>query len=126
MNYSPKLKKACEEIKAILIKHDIAGIVFLHTPGHGEYLVHINPTYSCCEIDMKNGSIRTKAKLADFGGDKARWTKKVTNTANMLELLTEMPLDILPPITDMAMMLNRTVDAEHTSGGNTTSIEQNN
>jgi len=31
MQYSPKLKKAMEEIKAILKRDDIAGIVVLHT-----------------------------------------------------------------------------------------------
>jgi hypothetical protein len=31
MQYSPKLKKAMEEIKAVLNKHDIAASVILHT-----------------------------------------------------------------------------------------------
>lgn len=46
MQYSPKLKKAMAEIKAIADKYDIAAIVCLHTPGHGEYLLKVDPLYS--------------------------------------------------------------------------------
>lgn len=51
MQYSPKLKKAAEEIKQILQKYDIAANVILHTSGHSEYLLHITPTYSCAWLE---------------------------------------------------------------------------
>ena len=67
MQYSPKLKISISEIKAILEKHDIAGSIVLHTPGNSEYLMHINPTYSCAKL--QDGGIRMnfeKIKKAPF------------------------------------------------------------
>lgn len=61
MQYSPKLKKAMEEIKRILKDHDIAASVVLHTPGHSEYYLRINPSYSCATLNK--GELRVKAKL---------------------------------------------------------------
>jgi hypothetical protein len=50
MKYSPKLRTAMEEIKAVIKKHDIAGVVVLHTPGYGEHFIKIDPSYSCAKI----------------------------------------------------------------------------
>jgi len=70
MQYSPKLKVAMEEIKAILAKNDIAGMVLLHTPGHGEYFIKVDPTYSCAFIE--NEKLRIRSKLAEYGGDRKK------------------------------------------------------
>lgn len=50
MQYSPKLKKAMEDIKKILHENDIAGFVVLHTPGFSEYLNRVDPSYSCAKL----------------------------------------------------------------------------
>jgi len=63
MRFSPKLKKAMQQIDAILQVNDIAGVVILHTPGHSEYLTRINPTYSCASI--VDGGIKFKTDPSD-------------------------------------------------------------
>jgi hypothetical protein len=68
MQYSPKLKKAMEEIKSIVKRHDIAAHVVLHTPGHSEFWFEISPSYSCAKLEGDN--VRFKAKTADFGAIK--------------------------------------------------------
>lgn len=88
MQYSPKLKKAAEEIKAILKKYDIGATVTLHTPGYSEYINEITPSYSCMKIDKVGFRIRAKLQ-EDFKGNKLAWTKKVTDTVNMIELFAE-------------------------------------
>ena len=93
MQFSPKLKKAMADIKAILDEHDIAGMVFLHTPGHGEYMIKINPSYSCASIDR--GQLRVKCKAEDFGGDKQKQHQVMKDTCNLLSVLSDMPLPIL-------------------------------
>jgi len=47
---NPKLKEAMGEIEEILKKHDIAAVIALHTPGHGEIKLHIAPTYSVARM----------------------------------------------------------------------------
>lgn len=82
-----KLKVAAEEIKEILRKHDLAGVVSLHTPGHGEYFVHLNPTYSCAYMYNDN-EVRFYSKQADYI-NKEQQIKKQANTSNMLKILTD-------------------------------------
>lgn len=70
MNYSPKLRKAMEEIKDVLKKHDIAGFIAIHTPGHVEYSHNLMPSYSACNIDNTTGIVVIKGKLEHYLGDK--------------------------------------------------------
>jgi hypothetical protein len=68
MQYSPKLKTAMAEIKAILKKHDIGAFVILHTPGFSEYVNEISPSYSCAFFDhsLKDANITgIRFKVAD-------------------------------------------------------------
>lgn len=89
-NYSPMLKEAAEEIKAIIAKYDIGAMVLLHTPGHSEYINEISPSYSCMtKVPTKEGEVgyRIRAKLQeDFNGDKDAWTQKISDTVNMIDL----------------------------------------
>jgi hypothetical protein len=64
----PKLKTAADEIKAIMRRHDIAGIVMLASPTHLEYLLTIDPSWSCCwmEEHAEGKLLRIKAKRADY------------------------------------------------------------
>lgn len=81
MQYSPKLKKAMEEIKSVLKKHDIAGFVVIHTPGFSENLNHITPSYSCAK--MVTEGIQFKIESAKVGG-KENATKIANDTYNMI------------------------------------------
>ena len=64
-----KLKQAAEEIKEILRKHDIAGAIGLHTPGHGEFFLHVHTSYSCAymyEDDTIRFNIASKPSLKSY------------------------------------------------------------
>lgn len=88
MQYSPKLKKAAEEIKEILNRYDIAGVVLLHTPGHSEYLLRLDPSYSCANMNEKTGEVRLKATEALYGKEKR--DKMLEDTANMIVCLSDL------------------------------------
>lgn len=81
MQYSPKLKKAMEDIKAIVKNNDIAAFVVLHDEaGFSEYLNAISPSYSCGFIE--GDQIRFKLKTSEVGKEQA---KKIANgTYNMV------------------------------------------
>ncbi len=123
MQYSPKLKKAMEEIRDVLNKHDIGAYVVLHTPGHSEYLLKIDPTYSCARFDGDH--VRIKALRKDFPNKQA-WEEKVAGTSNMLSLLGSVGGRTAVAILDISKQLDKIVDAEHFDGGHTSHTEQNN
>ena len=81
------LKAAAEEIKEVLRKHNIAAAVALHSPGHGEYFVHLNPSYSCAYMYQDN-EVRFYSKAVDYKIPTEQLEKQV-DTANMLKLLTD-------------------------------------
>lgn len=80
MQFSPKLKTAMEEIKAILQKHDIAGYVVIHTPGFSEYLNHLDTSYSCAKAE--SGGISVRINTNEVGKLKAK--QLAEDTYNMI------------------------------------------
>lgn len=83
-----KLKVAAEEIKEILKKHDLAGTIGLHSPGYGEYFIHLGPSYSCAYI-YTDDEVHFYSKRRDFATAEEHEEKK-KNTANMLHVLTDL------------------------------------
>lgn len=125
MQYSPKLKKAMEEIKVILKNYDIAALVVLHTPGHSEYLHALSPSYSCAKFNGDELRIRAKLK-EDFNGDKKAWEEKVSNTTNMLRMLAEVGMREAYQISEASEMVDKIVGADHTDLGGSSNTQQNN
>jgi len=124
MQYSPKLKKAMEEIKLVLAKYDIAGFVVIHTPGNSEYFIKIDPTYSCAKFE--GDMVRIKAKLSEYGGNKELWTEKVSDTANMFSLISETAGKTIIGLIEVSEKLDQIVDAEHFDNGHSSHTQQNN
>lgn len=124
MQYSPKLKKAMEEIKDILSRYDVAGLVVIHTPGHTEFLNKLDPTYSCCR--QIGDQIRVKTRLDDFSGSVTARNKAIEDTSNMLHGLCKVTGTILLPLMDISSAVDKVVDADHTAGGFSSHSAQNN
>ena len=125
MQYSPKLKRAIGEIKQIMGKYDIAGLVILHTPGFSEYLLKIDTTYSCAKIE--GDQLRVKAKLKeDFNGNKAAMEQSLKDTSNMLHHLSETGGRTAMELFNISAALDEKVKAEHTGKGFTSVTTQNN
>lgn len=125
MQYSPKLKKAMEEIKSILKRHDIGGYVILHTPGHSEYLHSLFPSYSC--IKPVGDEIRIRARLKeDFNGDKDAMIKKLEDTVNLVSLIATVSGNTSLSMCDLMDRLHKVMDIDETDGGHTSHTTQNN
>lgn len=114
-----------EEIKHILKRYDIGASVVLHTPGHSEFLNALTPSYSCCK---QNGDqLRIRAKLKeDFNGDKEAWTKKVTDTVNMIDLIATTTGNVSLSMFELQDRIKKVVDIYHNDGGFTSHTSQNN
>lgn len=80
----PRLKVARLEIEAVLAKHDLAGVVVLHTPGMTEFFYNIQPSYSVCWIEEAASIVRVKSvRDRDHGGNVTAQIKMQAATANM-------------------------------------------
>lgn len=113
------------EINDILRKHDIGGLIVLHTPGFVEYRLAIDPSYSVAK--WNGDELRVRAKLQeDYQGDKEAWKEDVTNTLNMLQMLAETGGQHALGLLELADKINRKVSAEHDRGGHSSHTSQNN
>lgn len=124
MQYSPKLKKAIEEIKQVLHKYDVAANVVLHTPGHSEYLLHITPTYSCAWLE--NGMVRFRARKQDYNGNEMIRNQKIADTLNMLRLIADTAGKNALALLEVADQFDKKIGADHEDGGHTDHTTQNN
>ena len=111
MNTETKLKIAAEEIKEILRKYDLAGAVSLHSPGHGEYFIHLNPSYSNAYIYNDN-EVRFYSKRKDFKTLEEQ-LKKQADTSNMLKILMDVTAMNFGYIQQMSEVYDSLVNAEH-------------
>lgn len=122
-HYSPRLKAAMEEIKTILNKYDIAGVVALHTPeiisgvkgspGAGEYLLKLNPSYSSAEFVNNGEGVVIKGKAEHYGGDKDKCDQVMRDTLNMFAVLAPMVGKLAMNLMDLDEIATKTYDAEH-------------
>lgn len=131
MQYSPKLKTAMSEIKAIMQKHDIAGVVILHTDtGTGqcfaEHHLSIDPTYSVAKFERPD-YVRFRAKLIeDFNGNKRLMERKLASTANMLNVLAVTSGELSMGLIGLSEQFDKISGAEHRNGTNTSQWELDN
>jgi hypothetical protein len=124
MQYSPKLKKAMQEIQDILSKHDIAGVVVIHTPGHTEYLNKLDPTYSC--VTFTGDKLRFKSQLADYNGDKTAWKQKTADSVDMMHGISMTLGRLSLPLMDMSAELDSQLIIERGPSGHSSHTTQNN
>lgn len=109
-----RLKEVAEEIKEILRKHDMAGAVALHLPGHGEHFVHLNPSYSCAYIYNDN-EVRFYSKKEDYKSREEQ-IEKQRKTSNMLRILADVTAFNFGNIDYMSSQFDLLTEAEHTKG----------
>lgn len=83
----PKLKEAMAEIKALLMKHDLAGYVFIASPTYSEFMHKLDASWSAITIDKNVFALR--AKEAELGSKEAVH-KKAEQTAHILCALQDL------------------------------------
>ena len=129
MQYSPKLKRAMEQINKILKDNDIGGYVVIHSPehgGHSEYLFELTPKYSCVEWFPQKDGVKIKGKLIHYNGNKDLRDKKLNATINMLHHLSTVTGQNSLNLMQISDKADKTWEAEHGGGGFTSEQQQNN
>lgn len=109
-----RLKIARAEIEAILKKHDLGGVVVLHTPGMAEFFYDMSPSYSCAWIDQDLGAVRIKSKLADYGGDAEAQRLDQAATAQLVHALAMECGRASLMFLDASSVIDEACGAEHT------------
>jgi hypothetical protein len=69
----PVLKTAVEEIKAVLVKHDIAAVVFLGSNTHTEFVYELSPSWSCARELPDGGGLRIRSKRSEYATKEAQF-----------------------------------------------------
>lgn len=111
-----RLKIARLEIEAVLARHDLAGVVVLHTPGMAEFFYRIRPSYSVLRFDEATGALRIKSRLdRDHGGDAALQQHDQTATANMTAALADNLWQAARMFGEIDGYVSQMLRAEHTA-----------
>jgi len=109
-----RLKVARREIEAVLAKHDLAGVVVLHTPGMAEFFYNITPSYSVCWVDEKASALRIKSQLErDHGGDQTLQLHDQAATANMAAALAAELANAALMFAQVEAVVTKATRAEH-------------
>ena len=93
--YSPKLKKAMKEIREILKREDIGGLVILNDgEGHGEYALFLEePTWSNIRFLPGGSGVRTKLHMKSKPKETAMTVNMICNqlalVAKMVQFLSK-------------------------------------
>ena len=123
MQYSPKLKKAMEEIKEVAKKYDIAAFVVLNDgDGFSEYLNAVTPSYSCASL--MEGGIRFRLKSAEVGKERAK--QMAEGTYNMVTHFADMISKHAIMYIDAQKFLKDKWGGEEFPGNETSHDQQNN
>jgi len=71
---NPEIAPAIKEIHAVLKKYDMAGLIIVANKTHTDYLMEIEPSWSCARLEQKDDTIeiRVRSKLVDYPSPEAQ------------------------------------------------------
>lgn len=109
-----RLKIARTEIEAILRKHDLAGVVVLHTPGMTEFFYDVRTSYSCAWVDEEASAVRVKSLQADYGGDSKLQLHDQAATASLFHGFASDLISAARMFVGVSEVVDRATNATHT------------
>jgi len=106
-----------EEIKAVLNKYDIAGLVIIQSATHAEWLNHISPTWSCARLENVEGDgdavcIRVRALRKDYPTKEAH-IQTVAATSGMVIGFADCARKLAENMDGVAEMIGKQIGIEH-------------
>ncbi len=104
----PKNDAALAEIRAVLEKHDLAGVVFVGSQTHAAFIYRFDPSWSCARLEETPDGmvIRLKALGADFP-DAMAHEKCVTDTIGIFNGFLNMGQRLSFDLMNLLKMLSR-------------------
>lgn len=84
--FSPKLKTAMKEIREVIKKHDIGGVIILNDgEGHGEYGLFLeDPTWSTIRFMAGGRGVHMKAHMKSKALETARTVNMICNQLSLV------------------------------------------
>lgn len=112
----PKLKTAMEQIKAVLKKHDIGGIVVLGSQTHTQFSREYTPTWTCISLEEHDGKtvLRVKALRKDFSSLEAH-KKCLEDSMGLLAGFADAIENEREQLVAVLLQIAKTVQFEHVS-----------
>lgn len=106
--------QAIEEIKAVLARHDLAGMIVVQDAGESAFLLKIDPSWSCAKWEQtpEGVGIRIKAKRSDYPS-KEEQDKAVGATAGMILSFINQCDRNSEELGRLVEMLSRYIDIKH-------------
>ena len=113
-----------DQIISILKENDLAGVVVLHTPGYSEYLLKIDPAYSCARLMPDGSGIRLKTTGLAISNKKKK--QMLTDTSNMLHHLSNVSGEVAMSLFEVSKIIDQKLDSRHEGGGHTSHYSNQN
>ncbi len=114
-----------ERIKAILKEYDLGASIVLHTPGFSEFLLKVDPSYSC--VKTNGDEIRIKTRLQeDYNGDKKLRDKAIEDSVNMIGHFGDVNGKTALMFFELMDRIKKEIDVEETGGNMSSHTTQNN
>ena len=110
----PILDTAAQEIKAVLDRHDLAGVLVLHSRESILHMHAISPTWSCAWID-EIGEFHIRALPVDFPSEDHRQAT-VERTITMLFGLSSQTDHVAQSLQQIKAMLAEKFEIGRTAG----------
>jgi len=112
-----KLTEAREEIKAVMKKHDVCGMVMLSSPTHTNYLFQLQTSWNCL-VDEQDGDfkgVRFRCLRKDYPTKEA-WQESQRVSVGVVMGFLDCAHDIREQLATLVVMLAKHgVVAEHMS-----------
>lgn len=111
MNHDPKLKEAMTKIEDLMKEYDIGGYVSLVSPTHSEFMLHIDPMWSCAFFE-EPGKVRFKATEKDYGSKEAR-DRAMELTVHMILQIRDLGAQAFMFGEELEKLLKTKMEIEH-------------
>lgn len=105
----PKLKIAMEEIKDILLKHEIAGAITLVSKTHSEYLYHF-PKWSC--VSMSDRGLSAYSQKRFYPNAEAQ-KENVEQSLHIVFQIRDIAAQTFTWFDRFTQMIREKIDIEH-------------
>lgn len=112
----PKLQQVAEEVKVILNKAGVSGVLFIASETHGEYLYHLKTPYN--GINEVPGGVHFNIMKKDFPTEEA-WNKCLRLSCGEIAYYHDMGLKMTRDFEGLLRKLSQYLDIEHISKSET-------
>ena len=107
----PKIQQVMDKISALLKEADLAGIAFVASPSHTQYLHHIEASWTACKMEAP-GHLRLRCKRADYP-TKEQWQETMRLSVGTIMSLMHVTESTAQQLYGVVRALGSKMDISH-------------